>query len=175
MNAKKSKKTPEKGASTPEVIDLDRPAPADSRPIMDRASWFGDLFDVLPSAMRTRLLDVPHLLEPAAAMRCEEFVDDDVLVIRAEIPGVDPQEGIEVTVDRGRLTIEAERRAEKEETDTSGYRSEFQYGSLRRTLPLPEGASPDDVDATYEDGILEVRIPIEAGDDHRRVVDVVRR
>ena len=89
----------------------------------------------------------------------EEFVDDGELVIRAELPGVDVDEDIEVDVDDGRLSIRA-RRERREETKQEGsFRSEFHYGSFRRTMSLPKGTEADDVQASYRDGILEVRIP----------------
>jgi HSP20 family protein len=50
----------------------------------------------------------------------------------------------------------------EEHEEEGRYRSEFRYGSLVRRLPLPAGASEDDVTATYRDGILEIRVPIAA-------------
>lgn len=96
-----------------------------------------------------------------SAMRVEEFTEDDQLVIRAELPGVDPDKDIEVTVAGGMLTIRAERHEEKTEGDRKkGYRSEFRYGALVRTMPLPAGVDETDVKASYADGILEVRMPL---------------
>lgn len=98
--------------------------------------------------------------DDSTRINVEEFVEDDELHIRAEIPGVDPDEDIEITVDSGRLTIRAERENRTESTE-DGYRSEFRYGSFSRVLPLPEGAKFEDVHATYKDGILDVRVPID--------------
>jgi HSP20 family protein len=96
-------------------------------------------------------------------MRVEEFVQDDVWVLRAEIPDVDPDRDIEVMVDEGRLTIRAERQQRKETTEADHYRSEFRYGSFHRSMTLPAGAKPESITATYTDGVLEVRLPLEAG------------
>ena len=98
----------------------------------------------------------------AMAMRLEEFVDGDMLVVKAELPGLDPEKDVEITVADGVLTLSAERREEitEGEAGKSGYRSEFRYGSYRRSLTLPAGATADDVKASYADGILEVRIPV---------------
>lgn len=93
------------------------------------------------------------------SLRVEEFVDDDTLVIRSEIPGVNPDDDIEIDVDRGRLSIKARREQKTETKDDRSFRSEFHYGSFRRTVDLPPGTDPDDVKATYVDGILEVRVP----------------
>ena len=92
-------------------------------------------------------------------MRVEEFVEDDTCVIRAELPGLDPDKDIEITVANGMLRLEAHREERSEEDRPTGYRSEFHYGSLERVIRLPEGTSEDDVKATYKDGILEVRVP----------------
>jgi HSP20 family protein len=89
-------------------------------------------------------------------MRVEDYVEDDQYVLRAELPGIDPDNDVELTVDNGVLTIKAERR---EETKESG-RSEFRYGAFTRSVTLPAGADEDAVTATYDDGILEVRVPI---------------
>jgi HSP20 family protein len=92
----------------------------------------------------------------------EEHRDGDVLVIRAELPGIDPVRDIEVTVDHGMLRIRGERRDESRRDDQDGVRREFRYGAFTRVLPLPAGATESDVEARYEDGFLEVRIPVDA-------------
>ncbi len=92
-------------------------------------------------------------------LKIEEYIDDGSLVVRAEIPGVDPETDIDISVEEQRLAIRAERTSRTED-DTDGYRSEFHYGSLSRIVGLPDGAKVDDIEADYADGILEVRIPI---------------
>jgi HSP20 family protein len=89
-------------------------------------------------------------------MRVEDFVEGNQYVLRAELPGIDPDNDVELTVDNGVLTIKAERQEEKKE----GGRSEFRYGSFTRSVTLPTGADEDAVAATYDDGILEVRVGI---------------
>jgi HSP20 family protein len=89
-------------------------------------------------------------------MRVEDYVEGNQYVLRAELPGIDPEKDVELTVDNGVLTIKAERREEKKEDG----RSEFRYGSFTRSVTLPTGAEEDDVTATYGDGILEVRVGI---------------
>ena len=92
-------------------------------------------------------------------IKIEEYVDADALVVRAELPGVDPDEDIDISVENQRLSIRAERTSEFED-DTDGYRSEFHYGSVSRVVGLPEGVNVDAIEADYADGILEVRIPM---------------
>jgi HSP20 family protein len=87
-------------------------------------------------------------------VRIEDYIDDDRYVLRAELPGIDPDKDLEVTVDEGMLHI----RAEKTRKATEAHRSEFAYGSLSRSVTLPAGAKADDVKATYKDGVLEVSV-----------------
>ncbi len=93
-------------------------------------------------------------------MRLEEFAEDGHLVVRAELPGVDPDKDIHITVSEGLLRISGERRTETRKEEKGSHYSEMQYGSFSRTIPLPDGASEKDVTASYHDGILEVRITI---------------
>ncbi|HVV36139.1 MAG TPA: Hsp20/alpha crystallin family protein [Acidimicrobiales bacterium] len=92
--------------------------------------------------------------------RIEEFQEDHTVVVRFEMPGIDPDNDVEITVTDGVLRIKAERREETKSDDTHAYRSEFRYGSYSRGIQLPAGASEDDVKASYKDGILEVRVPM---------------
>ncbi len=89
-------------------------------------------------------------------MRVEDFEDGDQYVMRAELPGIDPDKDVELEVQDGVLTIKAERREERKEP----HRSEFRYGSLSRSVTLPAGADETGVTANYRDGILEIRVPL---------------
>jgi HSP20 family protein len=94
-------------------------------------------------------------------LRVEEFMDGDTLVIRAELPGIDPDKDVELTIGDGMLHLHAERRQEKKIEDKDLVRSELRYGASTRTLPLPVGATDKDIDASYKAGILEVRVPVD--------------
>jgi HSP20 family protein len=113
--------------------------------------WFGDW----PESWRD-LFDLDQ-----AGLRVEEYEEEGNLVVRAEMPGLDPDKDVEITVEGDTLRIKAERRQSSEMQTRRGYRSEFRYGSFFRTVPLPAGARGEDVAATYHDGILEVRVPID--------------
>ena len=95
-----------------------------------------------------------------SAIRVEEMEDGNTLVVRAELPGIDPEQDVEVTVADGVLTIRGERQEKKEHKEKDSYRSEFRYGSFIRRLPLPGGVQQADVKASYKDGVLEVRAPL---------------
>ena len=92
-------------------------------------------------------------------IKVEEFIDGDHLVIRAELPGVDPDQDTDVSVDNGVLTIAAERQESNREKLERGYRSEFRYGSFVRQVRLPAGTSAEVVSAAYKHGVLEIRMP----------------
>lgn len=95
-----------------------------------------------------------------APIRVEEYVDGKNLVVRAEMPGVEPDKDIEVTMDGGFLRIRAERHEKEEHKDKGRFRSEFRYGSFSRNIPLPDGVKEEDIKATYTNGVLEVRAPL---------------
>ena len=88
--------------------------------------------------------------------RLEEAIRDDRYVVRAELPGLDPENDIEVTVEGRILTIRAERRQQ----DNGPCRSEFRYGSLARAVRLPARVDAADVTARYGKGVLEVSVPV---------------
>ncbi|WP_026373470.1 Hsp20/alpha crystallin family protein [Agrococcus lahaulensis] len=94
---------------------------------------------------------------PLPGIRVEELVHDDEFIVHAELPGLDPERDIDVTVEHGTLTIHAERHPDKREKQ----RSEFRYGALARAVRLPQGAKDDDITAVYEDGVLTVRVGLD--------------
>ena len=127
-------------------------------------SPFADLVDWLESEFPTfgRLQPFGIL----QMLRVEEFRDGIEYVVRAELPGIDPDNDLELTVQDGVLTLRAERKEEQRET----HRSEFRYGTFSRSLALPPGTDENDVRATYRDGILEIRVgmkPEEKGEPRR--------
>ncbi|MDQ7819090.1 MAG: Hsp20/alpha crystallin family protein [Armatimonadota bacterium] len=88
----------------------------------------------------------------------EVYETDTEVVVRAELPGVDPK-NVDVTVTEDTLTIKGEARAEQEERGRNYYRRELRYGSFLRTLPLPAEVQGDKARASYRNGILEIRVP----------------
>jgi HSP20 family protein len=91
--------------------------------------------------------------------RVDVFERDASLVVRAEVPGVDPGH-IDVTVENGTLVIEGSRTFEKDEEIEGGFhRKEIFEGRFKRTVLLPEGTDAEAVTASTRDGILEIKIP----------------
>ena len=121
-----------------------------------------------PARFRTMFPDLADWLESpwsgpppfptGQVFRLEETIRDKCYVIRAELPGLDPENDIEITVDGRILTIRAERRQQ----DSGPHRSEFRYGSLTRAVRLPARVDASDVTARYEKGVLEISIPVGA-------------
>ena len=97
---------------------------------------------------------------PAAAWEpaVEMFETGDEVVVRAEMPSVDPA-NVDVTVTGDAITIKGTVRQDEEKKDRSYYWRELRYGSYVRTLPLPAEVKGSDAKATYKDGVLEVKIP----------------
>ncbi|MFK5632965.1 MULTISPECIES: Hsp20/alpha crystallin family protein [unclassified Ornithinimicrobium] len=107
----------------------------------------------------------------APYLRVEDFVEDGTYVLRAEVPGMDPDKDISVTVQGGMLTISGERREEKKDRN----HEEFHYGSFQRSVSLPEGADVDRIEASYTDGVLEVRVPTSSGEKQEATTVPVKR
>lgn len=110
------------------------------------------LFDWMPRLFDFDL-DMPQ-------MRVEEYVEDGHLVLKAELPGIDPDKDVKISCNEGWLRIQAERKESSEHKDKEGYRSEFKYGSFMRDMPLPAGAKRTDIKASYKDGVLMVKVPM---------------
>jgi len=93
----------------------------------------------------------------APAVDVEE--EGERFVIRADVPGVEPG-AIDVTMDKGVLTIRGERRADAEGDARRGYRrAERVHGSFLRSFSLPDSADAERIEAKVRHGVLEVTIP----------------
>jgi HSP20 family protein len=99
-------------------------------------------------------------LEAGGWLRVEESRDGDSFVVRAELPGIDPERDVELSVSDGVLRISARREERKEHKGDDGFRTEFRYGTFVRNIVLPSGVEEEDISASYKDGILEVRFPM---------------
>jgi HSP20 family protein len=134
-----------------------------SRPLLPELA---ELFNGLPTFASLRpLFD-------ASLIRVEEETKDGIYELRAELPGVDPIEDVEITVLDGQLTIKADR----SQTSDSDGRSEFSYGSFERTVTLPAGADEDEIHAIYDRGILTISVPLgddEPAEKHIEIIETV--
>ncbi len=86
----------------------------------------------------------------------EVLRDGEDVVVRVELPGIDVARDVSIDVERGRLVISGERRAA---TEGEGVLvRELRYGAFRREFALPQGVSPEQVEASYDGGLLDVRV-----------------
>jgi HSP20 family protein len=83
---------------------------------------------------------------------------EDEMLVTAELPGLDPKD-IEVSIEGDILTIKGEKLEEKEVTEESRYVHERSYGKFQRRIPLPEGTSADKMTASYDKGVLTLKLP----------------
>ena len=83
---------------------------------------------------------------------------EDHFVLRADLPGLG-EEDVNIEVEDRVLTISGERKAEHEASNEGYHRVERAFGTFSRALTLPEGIDPESVAATFDRGVLEVRIP----------------
>ncbi len=88
----------------------------------------------------------------------ESFLRGDDLVVRAELPGVSPDD-IEVKAEGRYLLLRGEKREEKRSGEGEPFLQEIMRGRFERSFLLPEGAEPDRIKATYTDGVLEITCP----------------
>lgn len=83
--------------------------------------------------------------------------DENAYHIELDVPGVQ-REDIDITLDKGALTITLERKHEESESDRKGWREERFYGKLARTFTLPETIDSDGISAEMNDGVLHVSV-----------------
>jgi HSP20 family protein len=86
------------------------------------------------------------------------FETDQNLVLKAELPGVDPKD-VEIRVEDNTLYLKGERKFEKETKEENYHRVERVYGSFARSFSLPSSVDFDKTTAEYKDGILTVTMP----------------
>jgi HSP20 family molecular chaperone IbpA len=96
-----------------------------------------------------------QLIAPSRRPPIESVVEGNTLVIRADLPGIDPK-NVEVTVAGNTLNIRGSREEKHETKKPNFIRRELSYGSFERSIELPQGIKADDLKATYNDGVLEL-------------------
>ena len=82
----------------------------------------------------------------------------DHFVLRADLPGMG-EDDVNIEFEDGTLTVSGERKAEHEESNEGFHRVERSFGSFSRSLTLPQGIDPEAVTASFDRGVLEIRIP----------------
>jgi HSP20 family protein len=86
------------------------------------------------------------------------FEKEDRFVVKAELPGM-KEDDIDVSVVGDTLSIKGEKKTEAEIKDEDYYRCERSYGSFYRSIPIPSNVDANKIEASFEDGVLEVTLP----------------
>ena len=98
----------------------------------------------------------PELLSNELVPHIDMYEEKGELVIKGELSGVN-KENLEVTLDRGTLTIKAEKK-EEVDADATHHNRERYYGKYVRSMSLPPDIKEDKISATFENGVLELRV-----------------
>ena len=114
--------------------------------------WVRDFFG--PAAATDWIKPVTGGFSPAA----EVLKDGEDAVVRLELPGVDVDKDVNVEIEHGRLVIHGERRDEHAEEKDGRTLREVRYGSFRRSFQLPAHITGESVSASYDAGVLTVRV-----------------
>jgi HSP20 family protein len=132
-----------------------------ARPTWNLDRWVNEFFG--PAATNDWF---DRAFSPAA----EIVKDGNDAVVRVELPGIDVEKDVNVDVDNGALVIHGERRDEHSEEKDGRTLHELRYGSFRRSFALPKHVSGDAVTASYDAGVLTVRVAgAYAGSEPRRI------
>ena len=142
-----------------------------------------DLFRMNPfSLMRRMITEMDSAFGDTASSRGEVATvawapvievsqREGTYVIRAELPGIDPKD-VKLEVTDEAVVLQGERKIEREEDKRDIHLSERVYGTFYRAIPLPEGAKVEDVRARFENGVLEVTVPVQEQRSNRREVQI---
>jgi HSP20 family protein len=110
----------------------------------------------------------------AWAPSLESYARGNDLVLKLDVPGIEPDK-VEIAVKDHELMIRGERRREEKVEEENYFTEEFSYGAFERTLNLPEESQTDDIKAAYEHGVLEIVVPQGAVSKEARKVPIESR
>jgi len=149
-----------------------------------RSPWWPSMFSGSPLDLMRRFMDEidwsmqsfrPRGLAAEETMwtpAVESFERDGQFIVRAELPGIN-KEDVKVEITDDGLILQGERKREHEEKGADFYRSEWSYGSFWRCVPLPvEAVNADKVHAQFDNGVLEVSMPIPESQRKRRQIAI---
>ncbi len=123
---------------------------------------FADVDDV-PTGLRVFQDTINRLLSDQTTTRpwapaVDILETDNELVLKADIPGVDPKD-VDIQLENGTLTLKGERKFEREENNKGFHRLERSYGSFVRYFTVPETVESENVRAVFDNGVLTVTLP----------------
>lgn len=126
-----------------ELVELDAPF----------AEFFRTLSGPWPFRPLLALTPGKHFMPTA-----DVYEGDGCMVVRFDLPGMEPKD-IHVKFQEGQLTVSGERKLDKEIKEESYYRKESAYGFFERHVSLPKGIKESEIEAEYDNGVLEICIP----------------
>ncbi|HKZ20234.1 MAG TPA: Hsp20/alpha crystallin family protein [Acidimicrobiia bacterium] len=85
---------------------------------------------------------------------------DGDLVVTVELAGIDPEKDLDITIEDDVLLIKGQKTEETESKDEDRFIRERRYGSFERRIALPDGVEPNNVKASYDNGVLTVKVPV---------------
>lgn len=140
-----------------------------------------DFFSASPFALMRRMSDEMDRIfgefgrGPGEARGWTPAIDvaerEGKYIVHAELPGLKPED-VKVELTDDAIVIQGERKFEHEESKGGMHRSERRYGQFYRSIPLPQGVKADEVQANFENGVLEVTAPLPPQQVNRRQIPV---
>jgi len=127
-------------------------------PLTSLQSEMSRLFDSFFEGFDVGPFGKTGLLASANMPKVDVSETNDAVHVTAELPGM-KEEDIEVTLSDGSLVIQGEKRAEKENKGQNYYRVERSYGKFHRSIPLPAEVDDKKVDASFQNGVLNIVLP----------------
>jgi HSP20 family protein len=109
--------------------------------------------------------------DPSWSPAIEVSQRDGNYVVRAELPGLKPED-VKLEIENDALVVQGERKVEHEEDKGGVHRTEIRYGRFYRSIPLPEGANTEQAHAKFENGVLEVTLPVSEQQSQRKQIPI---
>jgi len=136
-----------------------RPVGTDQGEVSPLAALRGEMDRLFDAFAREPLAGIewPFASSGRWAPAVDVTEDDKSLTIRAEVPGIGPED-LDVTVSGNQLVLSGEKKESIEKTEGDFCQSERRFGSFRRTVPLPEAVDPEKVIAEYANGVLTIKL-----------------
>lgn len=134
------------------------------RPFTDMMRWERDMEQLFDDFMTRRIRPFwderwwPARILGVSAPALDLYEEKDYIVAKVELPGM-TKEDIEVNISDGQLTVKGEKKKEEEIKEEDYYRSERAYGAFSRTVELPKGIEVEKAQASFKNGVLEIRLP----------------
>lgn len=129
------------------------------RPLRELSTLQRDVDELFNRAFGRHGKWMPHFPFEGAGYPAIDCVrKEDSLLVRAELPGIDPKD-VDISVTGNILTIRGEHKEERESKEEDYFMHEISRGEFERALTLPEGVNTEKIKASYRDGILEISMP----------------